>query len=327
MSALDTLIPSVQFTGFQAGIASERGIYLSPGGRVILLCNSTARTGDDPNITARIYGGTAGTLASAMSLCRANMGDVILVLPGHSENVGTTAMANLVAGTRIIGVSTSGVSQDSAPTFTWNATGSTWAINQKNVEINGLRLLMDGANGVTAPINVTAAGCQIKNTYQRWSSGASNLATTAVTVGSGATDFVFYGNQVDGVAAGVCTDGIKLLGATTPDRFVCANNVMQAAATSANGLINVSVAAKNILIAANQITNLAATSVAGISFANVAASGQCSDNYITVFSTGAFSAGVTAITVGGTNNLVGFFQNFGVNDVNKSGLLVPAVDT
>lgn len=327
MSALDTLIPGIQFTGFQAGIASERGIYVSGGARIILLCNSTARTGDDPNVTARIYGGTQGTLASAMSLCRANMGDVILVLPGHAENVGATALANLVAGTRIIGVSTSGPNQDSAPTFTWNATTSTWAISVKNVEISGLRLLMDGANGVVAPINITAAGCQLKNNYMRWSSGASTLATTAITVGSGATDCVIYGNQVDGVAAGVCTDGIKLLGATTPDRFVCANNVMQAAATSANGLINVSVAATRILIAANQITNLAATSVAAISFANVAASGQVSDNYLTVFSTGAVSAGVTGITVGGTNNLCGFFQNFVVNDVNKSGFLAPVADS
>lgn len=327
MSALDTLIPSVQFTGFQAGIASERGIYLSPGGRVILLCNSTARTGDDPNITGRIYGGTAGTLASAMSLCRANMGDVILVLPGHAENVGTTAMANLVAGTRIVGVSTSGPSQDSAPTFTWNATGSTWAINQKNVEISGLRLLMDQANGVTAPINITAAGCQLKNNYMRWSVDATHLATTAITVGSGATDCVIYGNQVDGAAAGVCTDGIKLLGATTPDRFVLANNVMQAAATTTNGLINVSVAAKNILIAANQITNLTASSVAGIVFSNVAASGQVSDNYITVFNATTITQGTTGITVGGASNLCGFFQNFTVNSVNASGILTPAADT
>jgi hypothetical protein len=186
---------------------------------------------------------------------------------------------------------------------------------------------MDGANGVTAPINITAPGCRLIGNYQRWSSGASNLATTAITVGSTATDTVIAFNQIDGVAAGVCTDGIVLLGATTPDRTIIARNIVQAAAVSATGLIRVSVAAKNILIDANVLTNLAATSIATISFANVAVTGACRDNHSTVFSTGAISAGVTGITVGGTNNLVGFFNNLVVNDPNKSGLLEPAADT
>lgn len=327
MAGLDTLTPPMRFSDFLAGNASERGIYVSPGSRVILLCNSTSRTGDDPNYTSRIYGGTQGTLASAMSLCRANMGDTIFVLPGHSENVSSTALANLVAGTRVVGVTTGFPNQSTAPTFTWNATGSTWAISVANCEFSGLRLLMDQANGVTAPINITASGTRLIGNYMSWSSGASLLATTAITVGSGATDTVIANNDIYGVAAGVCTDGIKLLGATVPSRTIIARNKMIAAATSANGLINVSVAALGLIIEANSIVNLAATSVAGISFANVGATGTCEDNRITVFSTGAVSAGVTGITVGGTNNLVGFFNNYTVNDVNKSGLLTPAVDT
>ncbi len=327
MPALDQFVSGLPFYGFNAGNATERGVQVSPGSRVILLCNSTGRAGDDPNYTSRLYGGTAGTLAGAMALCRANMGDTILVLPGHAENVGTTAMAALVAGTRIIGVSTGGPNQDSAPTFTWNATGSTWAVAVKNVEISNLRLLMDQANGVVAPLNITAPGCRVVGNYMRWSVDATHLATTAVTVGSTATDTVIAYNQVDGLAAGVCTDGIVLLGATTPDRTIIAKNIIQAAAVSATGLMRVSVAAKNIVIDDNILTNLAATSIATISFANVAVTGCCRNNHSTVFSTGALSAGVTGITVGGTNNLVGFFNNLVVNDPNKSGLLEPAADT
>ena len=72
--------------------------------------------------------------------------------------------------------------------------------------------------------------------------------------------------------------------------------------------------------------NLAATSIAAINYANVATTGTCRNNHITVFSTGAVSAGVTGITVGGTGNLTGYFNNFVVNDPNKSGFLAPVAD-
>jgi hypothetical protein len=326
MPGLDTLIPNLPFSGFMAGNSSERGIYVSPGARTILLCNSTSRTGDDPAVTARCYGGTQGTLAGALALCRANMGDTIFVLPGHSENVGATALAALVAGTRIIGVSTGGPNQDSAPTFTWNATTSTWAISVKNVEISGLRLLMDGANGVVAPINITAAGCRLIGNYMRWSSGASNLATTAITVGSGATDTVIAYNQVVGAAAGVCTDGIKLLGATTPDNTIIARNVMHAACTAANGLINVTVAAINVFISDNIIENVTASSSVGILTGAVACDGTCSGNLITIKNTGTLTSGTVGIKIG-AGTLMGFFNNQGVNDPVKSGILLPSADT
>jgi hypothetical protein len=326
MPAVDTLFPPFAFSQFLAGNSSERGTYVSPGSRVILLCNSTSRTGDDPAITARCYGGTQGTLASALSLCRANMGDTIFVLPGHSENVSSTALANLVAGTRIVGVTTGGPSQDSAPTFTWNAAGSTWAISVKNVEISGLRLLMDGANGVTAPINITAAGCRLVGNYMRWSSGASNLATTAITVGSGALYTVIAYNQIEGAAAGVCTDGIKLLGATTPDNTVIVDNIMHAACTAANGLINITVAAINLYIARNRIENMTASSSVGILTGAVACDGTCESNRITIKNTGTITSGTVGIKIG-AGTLIGFFDNLCVNDPSASGVLKPTVDT
>ncbi len=327
MPALDTTVTRLPYADFQAGNQSERGIYVSPGSRVILLCNSTGRTGDDAAVTQRFYGGTQGTLAGAMALCRANMGDTILVLPGHAENVSSTALSALVAGTRIIGVTTGGPNQSTAPTFIWNATGSTWAIAVANVEISGLRLIMSGANGVVAPINITAAGCRLIGNYMDWSSSAALLATTAITVGSGATDTLIAYNEIYGVAAGVCTDGIVLLGATVPSRTKIIGNNIHAACVSATGLIRVSVAALGVIIAENNLNNVAATSIATISYANVACTGSAYNNKSTVYSTGALSAGVTGITVGGTNNLTGYFNNLVVNDPNKSGLLEPAVDT
>lgn len=315
------LFPTLQAVAGSQGFRTEYGTFLPPATRVTYVRSTGVQSGDPQDIAARIL----PTLDAGLKECRSGLGDIVYVLPGHTETVTSTFLASLVAGTRIIGLGD--INRDDAPTFTWSSAAATWAISVKNVYIQGLRLLMDNFNGVTAPINITAAGCTLNSNFMRWSSGASLKATTAITVGSAATDCFIGYNDIYGVAAGICTDGIKLLGATTPDRFKCIGNNFCAAATSANGLINVSVAALAIQIENNKICNLAATSIAGISFANVACTGSCSSNNITVFSTGAVSLGVTGITVGGVANLVGYFQNFTVNDPNKSGFLTPAADS
>lgn len=321
MSANLPLFNDLPYYGVNAGISTSLGTLVPPGSKIVAYVRSTGPQSGDPQF---IFDRLVTTLQAGLNECRSGMGDIVVVLPGHSETVTSTSFTGVI-GARVIGMGD--ISRDDAPTFTWSSAAATWAITAKNMEFRGLRLLMDNFNGVTAPINVTASGVRFLGNYMRWSSGASNLATTAVTVGSGATDFTFVGNKVYGVAAGICTDGIKLLGATTPDRCTIANNIMVAAATSARGLINVSVAALDVEILGNDIVNLAATSIAAISYSNVAATGICKNNTCTVFSTGAVSAGVTGVTVGGTNNLTGFFNNLTVNDVNKSGLLTPAADT
>lgn len=325
MPELNQVFSPLPFYGFNAGNASERGIYVSPGSRVILLCNSTGRAGDDPAVTARFYGGTQGTLSSALALCRANMGDTILVLPGHAENVGTNDMANLVAGTRIIGVSTGDPKQSTAPTFTWNATGSTWAINKANVEISGLRLLMDGANGVVKAINITAAGCRLSGNFMRWSSSAALLATIAIEVGSAATDTTIFGNYIQGDAAGLVTDGIKLVGATTPDRTTISNNTIIAAANVNNGFIHVTVAALNLLIHGNIMYNVGANSVACIALDNVALDGVASYNMMGVKSAAGAPA-AEGIVSGGASVLLVAFENRCVTAKFTTGIVSPAND-
>lgn len=308
------------------GYQTDYGVWSPPGSRVFYVCNGS-RTGDDSQFTARLVGGggSNSTLANALSMCRAGMQDTIYILPGHSENVtDATMLTGLVAGTRVIGLGYP--NRDDAPTFNFTATGSQWAVAAKNCLFAGLRLLMDGANGVVKAINVTASGTQFVNNWMRWSSGAANLATIALEVGSTATDFLFYGNTVRGVAAGVVTDGIKIVGATPPSGYRIEKNKMHAAVTSATGLINVTVAALNGYIGYNTIENMTASSIAAITFGNVACDGECEYNNITVKSTGAHVANTTGITIG-AGCLVGFHQNFSVNDPLKSGLLIPAADT
>lgn len=320
MSAGLPLFPALQYTSNGAGIRTDYGVLLPPGTRVTYVRSTGVQSGDTQDIAARLV----TTLAQGLLECRAGMGDIVYVLPGHSETVTSTSFTGVV-GARVIGLGD--INRDDAPTFTWSSTGATWAISSKNMYFSGLRLLMDNANGVVAPINITASGCSFVSNFMRWSTDGTHLATTAITVGSGATDTFIGYNDIYGAAAGVCTDGIVLLGATVPSRTKIIGNNINAAAVAATGLIRVSVAALGVIIAENILNNVAAASIATISYANVACGGSCYNNKSTVLSTGAISAGVTGITVGGTTNVTGYFNNLVVNDPNKSGLLEPAADT
>lgn len=319
MPANQPLFNDLPYYNIGAGLSNGMGTIVPPGVRVTYVCSAAPTSGLPQEIVQR----TLPTLQSGLNECRSGAGDIVFVLPGHSENVTATSFTPVI-GARVFGLGD--ITRDDAPTFTWNATGSTWAISAKNMEFRGLRLLMDGANGVTAPINITAAGTRLVGNYMRWSSGASNLATTAITVGSGALKTLIAGNLVEGAAAGVCTDGIKLLGATTPDGTMIVGNRMAAACTAANGLINVTVAAINLTIEGNFIENMTASSSVGILTGAVACDGTCANNYITIKNTGTITSGTVGIKIG-AGTLLGFFNNLCVNDPSASGVLKPTVDT
>jgi hypothetical protein len=301
------------------GLRTQYGIILPPGARVAGYVRSLGiQSGDDAFLASNL----STTLAAGLAKVRANLGDYVIVLPGHVESVvdGTTFSNALIAGTKIIGVGKG----SNTPTFNWTASASQWLVNKPDVVIAGLRMnLTAAAASPTLCLSVTAADFGFYYNDVITANG-SGTALGVMTLGAGA-DRADVSNNVFRCLANNGVQGI-LVNAAIDNARICDNEII-CAATSAAGFIAVTGAATAIKILRNVISNTVAGSVAGISFSNVAATGQCAYNSITVLSTGVFSAGVTGITVGGTNNLVGFFQNFAVNDPNKSGLLVPVVDT
>src|SRR4051812_22733421 len=95
------------------------GYTLVPNGGNNFYVRSTGRQSGDPAYIQYVL----PTLAAALALCRANGGDLIQLLPGHTENVTTTP--TFVAGVKII----SGGYGDERAAFTWTATSSNWALN------------------------------------------------------------------------------------------------------------------------------------------------------------------------------------------------------
>lgn len=302
------------------GIRTQYGITLPPGARVAAYVRSTGiQSGDDTFLAYNLV----ATVAAGLARVRSGMGDFVICLPGHTETVadGTTFSNALVAGAKIIGVGRGG----NTPVINFTLAAGQWLINKADVFIGGLKFNCNSGTPATAPFSLTAADFGFSFNEVIVSGGGGGSGTSNFfTINAGADRFDISSNVFRGGALTATT--LANISAAISDCRFCDNEAVHGA-PSATGHVFVGAACPGMKILRNFLNNTTAASVAALSWSNVASTGQCAYNTMTVLSTGAVSAGVTGITVGGTNNLTGYFQNFCVNDPNKSGLLVPAVDT
>lgn len=297
------------------GVRTPFGIQLPPGGRVAAYLRSTgAQSGDDITIGSNLV----TTLSAALSRVRSGMGDTIIALPGHAENVTTTP--TWVAGTRLIGIPLG----TSTPTFTWSATSSQWAINVANVWIQGCKLAVSGAV-VVKGIYVTGANFSLVANEIVQASGASNKATILCEYDTGADNALVQGNYVYGTATHNSTDVFLVTAAVNQFRFV--KNTMICSGTDAKGHLHVVGAALNCYVADNDLYNTHTSSTTCIGLDNVASDGICCRNTLaTAVGTGTAPASA-GIVLAGTNTLWRFFENYSTPTKNTSGIICPVVDS
>ncbi len=298
-------------------IATEFGIVMPPGGRLAAMVRSTGvQQGDDRQIASFLV----PTLASGLARCRAGLGDTVVVLPGHSESgVGTTMLSGLVAGTRIVGVGQGSM----MPVFRWTAASDNWALAANDVFISGLRLRMEGANGVTEAITWTGSDCVLRDCDIETVSGASNKVTTAINLSAaGASRAKILNNTFRGTSAASSTNIISV--SSTPDQVVIMGNKIMCSSTTTNGGINISGAATDILVASNWMHNSTAASTTCIAVADVASTGMICFNFCSVENNGtAANQGVVFAAV--TTTKIRAFENKCSDEPGKSGALAPAV--
>lgn len=290
-------------------------VMVMPTGANIVYLRSTGPADyDPPALTGRIV----PTLAAALKQMRASKADTILALPGHSESVAdATMLDNLVAGTRIVGFGRGA----NMPTFRWTATGSQWILDDANVLFRGLRLRMEGANGVVKAIAWTGADCRIQGCDIELASGATAKATIGIELTTGAARADIVGNRFRGTATHNVTDGVLIAGVI--DGATITDNQMIFSATAANGNIRVgAVAATNMDISRNRMANTHTASTACIALGAAAMTGICADNRMSTLNDGTATA--QGITVG-AGCLVRFFENYSSDEAGKSGVLTPGV--
>lgn len=194
------------------------------------------------------------TLDYAIGKCRTNKGDVILLMPGHAEDViaaGTVTMD--VAGVTVIGMGIGSL----RPTFTFKtAVGATIAISAANCRITNCIFDQTGINGITTGINITAADVEIDNNKFVVSKAAIFVAKSIV-LGAGSTNAKIHHNEfaspvttaVDGIYCGAAIDNVQI----TDNRFY--------GYWSGSTILNDTAAMTNILIERNVFWMLHATGV------------------------------------------------------------------
>jgi len=126
------------------------------GGNVFYVDSGVSSSGNGTS-----WSTAKSTLDAAVVLCTANSGDVILVAPGHAENLSAANAVDLdVAGITVIGLSDGA----SAPTFTFTGTAGEFVLGAASVVVQGLRF-KPGISDVVMGVSVEAAAdnCTIKD--------------------------------------------------------------------------------------------------------------------------------------------------------------------
>jgi hypothetical protein len=251
-----------------------------------------------------------------LTFCKAARGDVIVVLPGHTESLSTNGAYTIPDGVSIIGC---GYGQ-ARPTFTFTGGASTTITFGGAAYLANIILDLSGVASVAIGVTVTTGGVQITNSRINCASSA-NHATTAVSLA--AADFVFSNNEVDatGTSTGVA-NGINV--AASSARAEIVNNFIHGnfstsclSCTNANPLIEA-------VVQNNDFRQTNATALqAVISIVGAAATGIFAFNNLFVNAT---TNGVGSSMLGTpTSTAIVWNQNFGYNNVaNKGGNLIPA---
>jgi len=317
---LSTALPYYQS---MPGIVTPYGTLLKPGGRVAAYVRSTgAQDGEDHFATS---GMLVATLQQALARCRSGQGDIVYVLPGHVENVSTADFfTNLVAGTQIISAGKPGSSNN--PTFTWTAVASTFLLDVADVALVGLTLNLGGADNVTAPITVSAAGCSISGCHIIAGTSSALESATCVTVASGANDFTFAANRVTATGGAVTTACISVAAAVARTTIV-GNRFFTTQSSATTGAIAIGAACTELDVGWNVIYNAVEDGV-GIRLADVAATGMIYNNYAGgVDAGGTVANALKCVSFAGATQITRCFENRSNDEGSATGVIAPAAAT
>lgn len=209
-------------TDFPNGVSSFGVPILGSGpvfttGNVFFVDSGNALASDDTSSGSRTN--PFSTIDYAIGRCTANNGDVILVMPGHTETVAAAAGIDCdVAGISIVGI---GNGAD-RPTITHSATGSTLEVAAASVTLENLLFTPSAASTIIVDVNAT--DCTIRNCEFRMGTavtavdingGAANACDRARVLGcvfDGSTDGPDTAIGLDEVADSVVIDGCYAYG-------------------------------------------------------------------------------------------------------------------
>lgn len=278
---------SSQLEAFDFKTCQLLGGSVNPG-RVVYVSSVTGSS----TASGRQIRTPISTIDAAIGKCTAGKGDVIVVLPGHTEAI--TAAGGItcdVAGVSIIGLGNG----RNRPKLTWTtANTATLAVSAANVTIKNIAMDMTGVDAVASGIAVTAAdftldSCEIELAN---ASGQAVLGilTTAAADRLKITNNHFFGSTDAGTAT-----AIRIVGGN--DHVIKGNFINGSYTNSLGGIENNTTACLRILIEGNTIVNRTASSTKAIVL-DSSTTGVCRNNVLGILSGTAPITGAALDAVG-----------------------------
>lgn len=304
----------------------NNGVGLSSTGRFFLVGKSSLTNLSE---ISAMYGSGWGdgtpmiytTVKLALAQCVASRGDVIFVLPGHTEAItSATTLAISIAGVSIIGLGRGSL----RPTFTYTtAATANIPVSAANVAVRNCIFVANFADVAAAFTTTAAPEFSIQNCEFRDTDATHNflsIVTTTITVNADGLDFSKNRVQMVGTTAGTT----MIIVAGTIDRLTINDNFVTKAVLNNTACLLASGAlvTTNLEMARNMLFSNNTDSSGGgflITTSSTTSTGMVHDNYVKGLDIAA------ELMISGTGSKLGEFNNLYDGDVDKSGFVSPAI--
>jgi hypothetical protein len=161
--------------GFGAGVAIRGVPVLNTYGGDVYWVDSVAGSNGNPGTFTQPW----ATIDYAVGRCTADNGDIIMVMPNHSEAISSADIDVDVAGISIIGLGNG----SNRPTITFTGTTDTtkFDISANDVYVENLYFLLNDNDAVDACVTVNGTDVEIANCA--FEGGSSDQADSFIVVG------------------------------------------------------------------------------------------------------------------------------------------------
>jgi len=222
-----------------------------PGGGEVFYVDSG--TGNSA-YTGQTFLDPLATIDQAYAKCVASRGDIIYVLPGHTETLAADIAADKI-GTSVIGLGIGTL----RPTITMGGAGDAVVVSVADCTFDNLRFIA-GASNVTTCFDVNAAGCQITNCEFTAKSDASRTLIICIDAAVAAADDLLVDGCQFIMAKGTGTQPTHAISLVGNDRVIIRNCYMNGD-WSTGAIIAATTAVTDAQINNNEIINTNATIV------------------------------------------------------------------
>jgi len=253
------------------------------------------------------------TLDYAIGKTTASVGDVIFLMPGHTENIASATGALMdVAGVRVIGLGSGAL----VPTLSLiTAAGATLSITAASCSVENIKLVSNYTGGATAGITLaaTAGGCVLDGIVFTETANTKEFLI-GITIAADCDDVIIQNCQYNGIAGGTTSSIVSAAGGT--DRSIIRDNYFHGDASAA-ALKFDAAASSDLQILRNIVINIDTAAGLGIACHN---SG-------TGFMVGNQVANLKDTVVGLSGTGMAYCENYASNALGASGIILPAVDS